>query len=103
MVVAVYSTTGNKDEARKIAKILVKEKLVACVNIIPTVESVYRWKGKIEEDIECVFIAKTTEKNINETVEKIKQIHSYDVPDIIVIPIIGGLDSYLYYVKEETK
>jgi len=100
MVVAVYSTTENKDEARKIARILVKEKLVACVNIIPTVESVYSWKGKIEEDIECVIIAKTTEKNINETVEKIKQIHSYDVPDIIVIPIIGGLDGYLDYVKE---
>lgn len=103
MVVAVYSTTGNVDEAKKIARILVEEKLAVCVNILPTVESVYRWKGKIEEDSECVIIAKTTEKNIKETVEKIKQIHSYDVPDIIVIPVVGGLDSYLDYVNEETK
>ena len=65
MVIAVYSTTGNLDEARKIARILVQEKLAACVNIFPRVESVYRWKGKIEGDIECVIIAKTTEKNIN--------------------------------------
>lgn len=62
MVVAVYSTTGNIDEARKIARILVKEKLAACVNIIPTIESIYSWKGKIEEVSECVIIAKTTKK-----------------------------------------
>jgi periplasmic divalent cation tolerance protein len=103
MVVAIYFTTRDIYEARKIAKILVKEKLAACVNIIPKIESVFSWEGKIEEDSECVIIAKTTEKNSEEAVQKVKQIHSYDVPDIMVIPVVGGLNEYLTYVEEETK
>ena len=103
MVVAIYSTAGKMEDARKIARVLVEEKLVACVNIIPKIESIYRWKNKIEEDDECVIIAKTTEKNIDKTIQKIKEIHPYDVPDIVVLPIINGLEEYLNYVKDETK
>lgn len=103
MVVAIYSTAGKVEDARKIARVLVEEKLVACVNIIPKIESIYRWKNKIEEDDECVIIAKTTEKNIDKTIQKIKEIHPYDVPDIVVLPIINGLEEYLNYVKDETK
>jgi len=103
MVVAIYSTTSNIDNAKKIARILVKEKLVACVNIIPKIESVYRWQNKIEEDSECIIIAKTIDENIDKTIERITQIHPYDVPDIVVLPIIKGLEKYLNYVKEETK
>jgi periplasmic divalent cation tolerance protein len=103
MVVAIYSTAGKVEDARKIARVLVEEKLVACVNIIPKIESIYRWKNKIEEGDECVIIAKTTEKNIDKTIQKIKEIHPYDVPDIVVLPIINGLEEYLNYVKDETK
>ena len=103
MVVAIYSTMGNIEDAKKIAHSLVKEKLVACVNIIPKIESVYRWQEKIEEDSECVLIAKTTDKNVDKTIQKIKELHPYDLPDIIVLPIIGGLKDYLNYVKDETK
>lgn len=102
MVVAIYSTTSNVEDAKKIARVLVKEKLVACVNIIPKIESIYRWKNKIEEDNECVIIAKTTDKNIDKTIKKIKEVHTYEVPDIIVLPIINGLDEYLNYIKDET-
>ena len=103
MVVAIYSTMGNIEVAKKIAHSLVKEKLVACVNIIPKIESVYRWQEKIEEDSECVLIAKTTDKNVDKTIQRIKELHHYDLPDIIVLPIIGGLNEYINYVKDETK
>ena len=103
MVVAIYSTAGKVEDARKIARVLVEEKLVACVNIIPKIESIYRWKNKIEDDDECVMIAKTTEKNIVKTIQKIKEIHPYEVPDIVVLPIINGLEEYLNYVEDETK
>jgi len=103
MVVVIYSTTDDIENANKIAHSLVEEKLVACVNIIPKIESVYRWQGKIEEDSECVLIAKTTDKNVDKTIQKIKELHPYDLPDIVVLPIIGGLKEYLNYVKDETK
>ena len=103
MVAVIYSTTGNVQDAKKIARLLVEEKLVACVNIFPKIESVYRWQGKIEEDSECVLIAKTTDKNVEKTIQRIKEIHTYDVPDIIALPIVGGLQGYLKYIEDETK
>ena len=103
MATIIYSTMGNVQDAKKIARKLVEEKLVACVNIIPTIESIYRWQGKIEEDSECVIIAKTTDKNVDKTIQRIKNLHSYDVPDIVAIPIVDGLKEYLSYVEDETK
>ncbi len=102
MVSIIYSTTGSVEEARKIARILVEEKLVACVNIIPKVESIYRWQGNIEEDNECVLLAKTTDKNIEKTIKRINELHSYDVPDIVSFPITKGLKDYLDWIKDET-
>jgi periplasmic divalent cation tolerance protein len=102
MISIIYSTSGNIEEARKIGRLLVEEKFVACVNIIPKVESIYRWQGKIEEDNECILLAKTINNNIEKTIKKIKELHSYDVPDIVVIPITHGLKDYLDWVKVET-
>jgi len=102
MVSIIYSTTGSVEEARKIARILVEEKLVACVNVIPKIESIYRWQGNIEEDSECVLLAKTTDKNIDKTIQRIKELHSYDVPDIVAIPITQGFKEYLNWVEDET-
>ena len=98
----IYSTIGNLEEARKIARVLVKDKIVSCVNIIPKIESIYRWKGNIEEDNECVIIAKTIEKNINKAINKIKELHSYEIPDIVAIPITHGLKDYLDWIEDET-
>ena len=102
MVAVIYSTIGDMKDARRIANILVEEQLVACVNIIPTIESVYRWKGKIDNDEEVVLIAKTTDKNVKKTIQRIKSLHTYELPDIIVLPIIGGLKNYLDYITDET-
>jgi periplasmic divalent cation tolerance protein len=102
MVSIVYSTIDNIQDARKIAYTLIEEQLVACVNIIPNVESIYRWKGKIEEENEVVIIAKTIDEKIEKTILRIEQMHSYELPDIVVLPIIGGLNDYLDYLSTES-
>ena len=102
MVAVIYSTINKIQDARRIAKILVEEQLVACVNIIPKIESVYKWKDKIENGEEVVIIAKTVDANVKKTIQRIKQLHPYDLPDIIVLPIIGGLKDYLDYIANET-
>ena len=102
MVSIIYSTVGSIEDARRIAHTLVEEQLVACVNIIPKIESVYRWEGKKEEDEECILIAKTVDKNVKKTIKRIKTLHTYELPDIIVIPIIGGHIDYLDYIANET-
>ena len=102
MVVAVYSTIDDIQGAKKIAHTLVEEKLVACVNIIPNIHSIYRWKGKIENDEECVIISKTNDNNVKKVIMRIKSLHPYELPDIIVLPIIGGLKEYLEYIAVET-
>jgi len=102
MVAVVYTTIDDINDARRIAHTLVEEQLVACVNIIPKCLSIYRWKGKIETENENILIAKTVDDNIKKTITRIKELHSYDVPDIIVLPIIGGLKEYLDYLTNET-
>lgn len=101
MVSIIYSTIDDIKDARRIATTLIGEQLVACVNIIPRIESIYRWKGKIENAEEIVIIAKTVDKNVKKTIQRIKQIHTYELPDIIVIPIIGGLKEYLDYINND--
>jgi periplasmic divalent cation tolerance protein len=102
MVSVIYSTTDTLETAKSIARALVKEKLVACVHIIPRIESIYRWQGKIEVTNECVLLAKTSERNVQGTIQKIRSLHPYEVPEIIVFPPVGGLKEYLEYVDEET-
>ena len=102
MVAVIYTTMDNVQDARRLAHTLVDEQLVACVNIIPKIESVYRWKGKVEESEEVVLICKTVDPNVKKTIQRIKSLHKYEVPDIIVLPIIGGLKDYLDYIADET-
>jgi periplasmic divalent cation tolerance protein len=102
MVSVIYSTTDTLETARTIARCLVTEKLVACVHILPKIESIYRWQGKIEEATEYVLLAKTMERNIQQTIQRIRTLHPYEVPEILFLPAVGGLKEYLEYVDAET-
>jgi len=100
--IAVYITASNLKEAKKIGKILVKERLAGCVNIVPKIESIYRWKGKIEHHTESILIAKTRKVLLKDLIQTVKKHHSYTVPCINALPILEGNPDYLKWVKEET-
>ena len=101
MYAFIYITTSGNEESKKIGKMLVEEKLAACVNIIPSIESIYLWKGQIENDEESLLIAKTKIKTIDKIIKMVKEIHSYDTPAILAIPIIEGSKDYLDYLDSE--
>ncbi|MFB0545129.1 MAG: divalent-cation tolerance protein CutA [Asgard group archaeon] len=102
MYVIIYSTASDEEEAYKIGKHLVEEKLVACANILPKIKSCYQWKGKVEEDSEAILFAKTLESLAERVIKRIKDLHSYEIPAILVFEIKGGNEEYLKWITEET-
>lgn len=96
----VLVTCKDRNEAHSIGKKLVEEHLAACVNIVPEAESIYRWKGKIEEGEEAVLFLKTVAENVPALIERVKKLHSYDCPCVVVLPIVGGNEEYLQWVGE---
>jgi periplasmic divalent cation tolerance protein len=96
----VLSTAGSEDEARKIAHHLVEQKLAACVNIIPRIESLYRWQGKVESSREWLLLIKTTAQQFPSVREAIAELHSYKVPECIAITIEDGSPNYLAWLAE---
>ena len=98
----VFITTSSHEEARKIAAALVSQRKAACVNIVPKVNSLFRWKGKIEDAEESLLMVKTRAKLFHEVVKLVKEIHSYEVPEIIALPIVEGNPDYLKWIDEET-
>ncbi len=103
MFIAVYTTFDNIDEAKKIARLLIENKLVACVNLIPNIVSIFPWKGKIEESNEIIMWCKTREELAEEIQSLIKNHHSYDLPAFAVYPIKSGSEAYLNWLMDETK
>jgi periplasmic divalent cation tolerance protein len=99
----VYITTGSKEEAKKIGMALVSNRLVACVNIIDGVESLYWWEGTLQDEQEAVLIAKTKETLVGEVVEKVKSLHSYSCPCVVSVPLTGGNEAFLEWVRNETR
>jgi periplasmic divalent cation tolerance protein len=99
--IVVLITCGSAKEARTIARSLVERKLAACVNLVNApVESVYRWKGKIDSAREFMLIAKTTRKRFAALQSEVKRLHGYDVPEIIALPIVAGSRDYLSWIAE---
>jgi periplasmic divalent cation tolerance protein len=96
----IFSTVSSEDEAKKITLTLLEEKLVACVNILPAIQSFFWWEGKIDNAKEMLLIIKTLEKNIPFVTKRIRELHSYKVPEIIALPIIGGNNDYLRWIGE---
>ena len=99
---SIYVTTGSEDEAANIGRILVEEKLAACANILP-VKSIYRWKGNIEETGEAAMFIKTRSELADKVIDRVKELHSYEVPCIVSFPIEKGNSDYLKWVGESTK
>lgn len=99
----VLVTAGSEREARKIAKGLLKEKCAACINIIPRVDSHFLWKGKIEKANESLLIIKTKKLYLEKVTKLVKELHSYEVPEIIALPIMGGNEDYLKWISETIK
>jgi len=96
----VIITSGREKEAKRLARVLVEEKLAACVNILPDVESNYWWKGKIESSQEWMLVLKTQEKMVQRIIERVKEIHSYEVPEVIALPIVTGNRDYLQWISD---
>lgn len=101
--IVVYITAPNEEEAAVIAKTLVGEKLAACVNIVKGLRSIYRWKDAIEDDTEVLMIAKTQKGLFGSLSAKVRELHSYTVPEIIALPIIEGSEDYLKWLNTSVR
>ena len=93
-------TCGSMAEARKIGRAIVEKKLAACANIVAGVESIYPWKGKVEQAREALVVMKTSATRLRELEREVKRLHSYDVPEFIVLPIVAGSKEYLKWIGE---
>ena len=100
--IVVFVTAPGEEEAVKIARALVEAKLAACVNIISNVHSIYTWQGNIEDDSELLLIIKTRKSLFDDLSAKVRDLHSYDLPEVIALPIVDGSKEYLKWIGEST-
>jgi periplasmic divalent cation tolerance protein len=96
----VLTTASSLEESKKIAHALVERRLAACVNIVPGIESVYRWEGKVEEAHEYLLVIKTTDSAFSRLRQAIQELHSYEVPECISLAIADGSDPYLKWIDD---
>ena len=101
--VVLLITTATVEEAQRISKVLLEQKKAACVNIVPRVSSLFWWHDKLDSAEESLLIVKTKASLLNEIVPLVKEIHSYDIPELIALPIIGGNQDYLEWIRKEVK
>jgi periplasmic divalent cation tolerance protein len=99
-ILLALSTFPNAEIAHRISNQLVSERLAACANILPSVESIYRWKGKIESANETLVLFKVSGDRQSVFQDKLRSVHPYDVPEIIFLPVANGLPEYLQWVEE---
>ena len=100
--IVVLITAPSEDEAAKISRALVEARLAGCVNIIKGVRSIYHWKGKIEDESEVLMMVKTQRHLFPTLSSKVKELHTYTVPEILALPIVEGSGEYLSWLKEVT-
>jgi len=103
MYIVIFVTAANKKEAKVIAQDLVKKKLVACVNIIDKVESLFWWKGKVDSGKETLLVIKSRKDRLSRIMKAVKAGHSYEVPEMIALPVIGGYKPYLKWIDESVR
>ncbi len=101
-VMFVYATTADVEEAKTIGRATVGEQLAACANILPGATSIFRWEGKVEEAGETILILKTTEEKLEQLIERVKSLHSYDCACIEALPVVEGNRDFLNWVMRAT-
>ena len=99
----VLTTAASPEEARRIARALVEERLAACATLIPAVESIYRWQGRIETSAETMLLLKTEMAQLKALEDRLLALHSYDTPEFLVLPVEAGNEKYLRWLSEATK
>jgi len=97
----IVATAPDRDAAVSIARTLVEERGVACANILPAV-SIYRWEGEVQQDEEVVVLMKTRGSMVQKVVDRVSELHPYEVPEVLALPVEGGLDTYCQWVSDET-
>jgi periplasmic divalent cation tolerance protein len=100
--IVILVTAGNEAEAERIARALVDERLVACVNVLPAVRSFYRWEGRVADDAELLLVIKTRRERFEAVAARVREIHSYDVPEVIALPVLAGSETYLAWLGSVT-
>lgn len=98
----IYVTASNRDEALRLARALVEERLVACANVLDGATSLYWWDGKVQEEAEAVLIAKTRASLVESVVARVKALHSYSRPCVVALPIQAGNPAFLQWIDAET-
>lgn len=99
----VFTSTGSHEEARSIARALVERRLAACVNIVPQIESIYRWRENVDETQEWLLVIKTTSSAFERVRDAVKELHSYELPECICLPIEDGSPGYLSWIGDSVK
>jgi periplasmic divalent cation tolerance protein len=101
-ILFAYVTAGSRDEAERIGRALVEERLAACVNILPGMTSIYRWHGAVERAEEVVLVAKTNRGRLEELTQRVCALHSYELPCVVALPVAGGHPPYLAWIATES-
>ena len=101
--IVIFVTCSSEPEAHKIAQLLLTARKAACVNVVPRVDSAYWWQGKLESTAESLLIIKTRSSLLAKVIELVKSSHSYEVPEIIALPIVGGNKEYRKWIDNETR
>jgi periplasmic divalent cation tolerance protein len=102
-VVVVLLTAPDPETAERIAQALVEERLAACVNVLPGVRSIYRWQGAVEQASEVLLIAKTQADRSDALAARVRALHPYELPEVVVLPVSGGSEAYLGWVVAESR
>lgn len=100
MYIVIFITAANKKEAQSLTRQLIKHKLAACVNIVDKIESFFWWQGKVDSAKEALLIIKSKKSKLTKIIKLVKSMHSYEVPEVIALPIISGYRPYLNWIGE---